>query len=161
MSHRSEVVSEAPTVPLVSAQEMSQGTTQQAAKLAPPAPAEALVEVPVSPPPTGDAAATMNSSKPGPDSAADVKPKPTRKPMARKPAPAPEPVQASPPPVVAPAPPAPPAPQEACAGLNFVAKSRCLVAQCARPEQKAHPQCQAVREQQRLEEEKRNPQLVN
>jgi hypothetical protein len=32
-----------------------------------------------------------------------------------------------------------------------------MAAQCARPEIASHAQCEAVRRQQRLEEEKRNP----
>jgi hypothetical protein len=75
--------------------------------------------------------------------------------------------QAAPPPVVevaapAPPPPAPepvrqPSPQESCAGRNFIAHAQCMAAQCARPEIASHAQCEAVRRQQRLEEEKRNP----
>ena len=33
--------------------------------------------------------------------------------------------------------------------------------QCLKPEFKPHAQCEAVRRQQRLEEEKRNPTLIN
>ena len=77
--------------------------------------------------------------------------------------------QAPPPPApvveaVAPAPPSPPpdpvrlaTPQETCAGRNFIARAQCLADQCARPDVASHPQCEAVRRQQRLEEEKRNP----
>ncbi|HYP82818.1 hypothetical protein [Variovorax sp.] len=89
--------------------------------------------------------------------------KPVRKPVARKRAPPPPPpaVAAAPPPEVAPPPPPPPSPQEACAGRNFIAKARCLADQCAQASQRSHPQCQAVRDQQRLEEEKRNPQWAS
>jgi len=91
--------------------------------------------------------------------AAPDKPKPTPRKRAAKPAPAPAVAPEPPPAAVVATPPAPPTPQEACADRGFIAKSRCLADQCAQPAQRAHPQCAAVREQQRLEEEKRNPQL--
>jgi hypothetical protein len=34
--------------------------------------------------------------------------------------------------------------------------AQCMAAQCIKAEFKAHPQCEAVRKQQRLEEERRN-----
>jgi hypothetical protein len=69
---------------------------------------------------------------------------------------APEP---APPP--APEPAAPASPQSLCAGMNFIARAQCLAAQCAKADYKAHAQCEAVRRQQQIEEEKRNPTLVN
>jgi outer membrane biosynthesis protein TonB len=64
------------------------------------------------------------------------------------PAPTPEPVR-------------PPSPQESCAGRNFIATAQCMAAQCARPEVAGHAQCEAVRRQQRIDEEKRNPTMAN
>jgi hypothetical protein len=49
-------------------------------------------------------------------------------------------------------------PAAACASLNFIAAARCMAAQCVKREFRSHAQCEAVRRQQRLEEEKRNPQ---
>ena len=46
-------------------------------------------------------------------------------------------------------------------GLNFIARAQCMVTQCARPEFKATAPCDAVRRQQQIEEEKRNPTLLN
>jgi len=105
-----------------------------------------------------------------PDAAPAAQAAPAAAPKARKPvakkqaAPAPAPVVEA----VAPAPPpsAPepvrlPTPQEACAGRNFIARAQCLAAQCARPEVAGHPQCEAVRRQQQIEEEKRNPSMAN
>lgn len=65
---------------------------------------------------------------------------------------------ASPP---APEPVAPANPQTACDGLNFFARARCMAAQCAKADYKAHPQCEPVRRQQQIDEEKRNPSLLN
>jgi len=48
-------------------------------------------------------------------------------------------------------------PGNACSGMNFVAAARCMAAQCLKPEFKAHAQCEAVRRQQLIEEQKRNP----
>ncbi len=93
-------------------------------------------------------------------------PKPVAKPRkqataAVQPSNAPEPAA----PVAAPAPPPAPAapaePQAMCGDRNFIAKAQCMAAQCLKPEFKAHAQCEAVRRQQRLEEEKRNPSLIN
>jgi hypothetical protein len=94
-------------------------------------------------------------------------PKPVAKP--RKQATAAVPSQTAAPepatPVAAPAPPPAPAapaePQAMCGDRNFIAKAQCMAAQCLKPEFKAHAQCEAVRRQQRLEEEKRNPTLIN
>jgi hypothetical protein len=52
-------------------------------------------------------------------------------------------------------------PMSACGDRNFIAKAQCMAAQCLKPEFKPHAQCEAVRRQQRIEEEKRNPTLVN
>ncbi|WP_409051337.1 hypothetical protein [Variovorax sp. GrIS 2.14] len=73
------------------------------------------------------------------------------------------PVTAAPTPVPAPEPPPPPpaAPQTECAGRNFIAMAQCMVNQCAKAEFKSHPQCDAVRKQQRIDEEKRNPSMAN
>ncbi|MDQ7974680.1 MAG: hypothetical protein REJ24_19030, partial [Rhodocyclaceae bacterium] len=95
-----------------------------------------------------------------------VAPPPAR-PRPKKEAPAP--VVPKPPvevPVAAPVappppPPPPPTPEAVCAGRNFIARAQCLAAECAKPAQRSHPQCEAVRQQQRLEEEKRNPTLAN
>jgi cytoskeletal protein RodZ len=94
-------------------------------------------------------------------------PKPAAKPRKQATAAAPAPSAPEPAPAIAaPAPPppvpAPPAePQAQCGDRNFIAKAQCMAAQCLRPEFKAHAQCEAVRRQQRLEEEKRNPTLIN
>ncbi|CAN5877614.1 hypothetical protein BH11PSE13_BH11PSE13_13770 [soil metagenome] len=72
------------------------------------------------------------------------------------------PVLAAPAPLPAPEPAPPPAaPQAECAGRNFIAMAQCMVNQCAKAEFKAHPQCDAVRKQQRIDEEKRNPSMAN
>ncbi|RZL89943.1 MAG: hypothetical protein EOP82_17560 [Variovorax sp.] len=52
-------------------------------------------------------------------------------------------------------------PRAACSGLSFIAAARCMAEQCTNPKFKPHTQCEAVRRQQRLEEEKRNPTLAN
>ncbi|MDM0040514.1 hypothetical protein QTH89_11800 [Variovorax sp. J22G21] len=52
-------------------------------------------------------------------------------------------------------------PGTSCASLGFLARSQCMVAQCAKGEYRAQPACQAVVAQQRLMEEKRNPTLAN
>lgn len=90
-----------------------------------------------------------------------------RKPSAA-PAPAPLPpptVAVAPPPASTPAPPpepvAPANPQAVCAGLNFISRSQCMAAQCAKADYRALPQCDAVRRQQQIDEEKRNPSLAN
>lgn len=59
-----------------------------------------------------------------------------------------------PPPVV---PSAPADPGQACTGRNFIATAQCLAKQCGMSEFSAHPRCDAVRRQQQIEEEKRNP----
>lgn len=52
-------------------------------------------------------------------------------------------------------------PNGQCTGLGFFAASRCMAAQCAKSEYSAHSACTAVRQQQRLMEEKRNPTMAN
>ncbi|MBU1358181.1 MAG: hypothetical protein KKC79_20215 [Gammaproteobacteria bacterium] len=52
-------------------------------------------------------------------------------------------------------------PRAQCQGMNFISAARCMAAQCLRSEFKPHAQCEAVRRQQRLEEEKRNPTLAD
>ena len=52
-------------------------------------------------------------------------------------------------------------PAAACAALGFLAKARCMAAQCAKFEHRGHSACQSVLAQQRLMEEKRNPLLAN
>lgn len=49
------------------------------------------------------------------------------------------------------------APGQACSGMNFVLAARCMAAQCEKAEFRAHAQCTAMRRQQLLEEQKRNP----
>ncbi|MDL9999198.1 hypothetical protein QTI24_11335 [Variovorax sp. J22P240] len=71
-------------------------------------------------------------------------------------APAPEP---APPP--APQPVALATPQSHCAGLNFFARAQCMAAQCAKADYRVHAQCEAVRRQQQIDEERRNPTLLN
>ncbi|MBB3180401.1 hypothetical protein [Variovorax sp. Sphag1AA] len=98
---------------------------------------------------------------------APTPPKQSVAPKVRKPVSAPPPPPAAPVEVQAPAPapapePAPPAnPQAACGNLNFFSRARCMAAQCAKPEFATHSQCDAVRRQQQIEEEKRNPSLLN
>ncbi|MDM0008650.1 zinc ribbon domain-containing protein [Variovorax sp. J22G73] len=127
-----------------------------------PAPAPAPVPAPqasesVEAPPAADTTAAS----------AVAAPKPVAKPRKQATAAAPAPTAPEPAPAVAapaaPTPaPAPPAePQAQCGDRNFIAKAQCMAAQCLKPEFKAHAQCEAVRRQQRLEEEKRNPTLVN
>jgi hypothetical protein len=128
-----------------------------------PAPAAApATPVPQQPEPaeTATAAASAEAAP-----AAPLKPtaKPRKQATVAAPAPsAPEPVApvaaAAPPP---PAPAPPPEPAAQCGDRNFIAKAQCMAAQCLKPEYKAHGQCEAVRRQQRLEEEKRNPTLMN
>ncbi|VTU34640.1 hypothetical protein SRS16CHR_05529 [Variovorax sp. SRS16] len=105
---------------------------------------------------------------PPPAPAAVAKPRIAAVPKPRKPvpvpaaAPAPAVVAAPPPPeAVAPPPAAPPNPQTACADLSFFARARCMAAQCAKADFKASPQCDAVRRQQQIDEEKRNPTLAD
>lgn len=125
-----------------------------------PTPPTAAVEPPIAVP--------VPASEPPPVVAEPAKPpKQSVAPKARKPVSAPPPPSAAPAEVQAPAPapapePAPPAnPQAACGNLNFFSRARCMATQCAKPEFATHPQCDAVRRQQQIEEEKRNPSLLN
>ena len=109
------------------------------------------------------AAAPVQAASPpvvAPSAAAERKPRkvasPTLLPAAPPPVaavpavpvtPVPEPVE----------PPPPINPDQACASRGFFATAQCLVAQCAKPESSAHARCEAVRQQQRIDEEKRNP----
>lgn len=100
-----------------------------------------------------------------PAGAATPKPvaKPRKQAAVAAPAPsAPEPAAPAAAPAPPPPAPAPPAePQALCGDRNFIAKAQCMATQCLKAEFKAHAQCEAVRRQQRLEEEKRNPTLIN
>lgn len=122
-------------------------------------PSTAAVEPPIAVP--------VPASEPPPVVIDTKPPKQPTAPKARKQASAPAPPPAVPAEVQAPAPapapePAPPAnPQAACGNLNFFSRARCMAAQCAKPEFAAHSQCDAVRRQQQIEEEKRNPSLLN
>ncbi|MFM9923875.1 zinc ribbon domain-containing protein [Variovorax sp. H27-G14] len=137
----------APAVPAVEA----------AAALPPAAQSAEPAEAPAAADTTSAAAAAASSTaKPA------AKP-PRKQTTVAAPAPtAPEPVApvvaAAPPP---PAPAAPAEPQAQCNDRNFIAKAQCMASQCLKAEFKSHAQCDAVRRQQRLEEEKRNPTLVN
>jgi len=144
-------------------------TAAPAPALAPPptpeAPAVATVPPSSPSPPSPPAASTVAQSPPLKTPAAPPRPRKTAPPPVPPPTaavvpstPAPEP----PSPVVA-APPLapPPAPQSACGGRNFVATAQCMAAQCARAEFAAHAQCEPVRRQQRIDEEKRNPLYAN
>ena len=51
--------------------------------------------------------------------------------------------------------------ESVCGGMNFIAASRCKVAECEKPEWRQATECRAVQAQQRLMEEKRNPTLIN
>jgi hypothetical protein len=133
------------------------GRTERAPVTAPLQPAA------LTPPAATAAPAAEVAAPPAPRAAAE--PKPSRKPA---PPAAPAPARPEPAPTVAAAPPAPlpepappPEPRSQCAGRNFVSSAGCMAAQCQKPEYRAHPQCEAVRRQQQLEEEKRNPSQLN
>lgn len=149
-------------------------------------PAKVLDRMPVVQPTPSPPVSESIASAPAPDAAEHLPPPPQAEPQlapppqdapikpaatpakARKPAPVriaapavpppPSPVAA---PEPAPAPAAPPSPQSACEGLNFFARARCMAALCAKADYRAHAQCEAVRRQQQIEEEKRNPSLLN
>jgi hypothetical protein len=93
--------------------------------------------------------------------ASPAAPRKPRQTPAAAPSPVARPAAAAPPATAATPqePPAPPPadPQSACEGRNFIAKAQCMAAQCVKAEFAAHAQCEAVRRQQRIEEEKRNP----
>ncbi|MBS0453067.1 MAG: hypothetical protein JSS14_17360 [Proteobacteria bacterium] len=119
-------------------------------------PAPAPPSAPVEAPPARSESAPVAQEQ-------QASPKPTKR-AAKKQAPPPSaPTVAAeppPPPVAAPEPARVPTPQESCAGRNFIARAQCMADQCARPELARHPQCEAVRQQQRIEEEKRNPTMA-
>ena len=126
---------------------------------APAPPVVAAAEPPAAAPsPPAEAPAP---AKPKPSTAAKVRkstqqaaPAPSAPPVA---APAPAPVA-----VAAPTPPvAPASPESACAGQGFFGRARCMATQCAKAEYRTHAQCEAVRRQQQIDEEKRNPSLAN
>lgn len=133
-----------------------------------PPPAEPSPVPPPLPAPEPPPAAPAEAP-PEPEAAppAAVAPKPAAKPRKQATSTAPSSPSAPEPaaPVAAPAPPPAPAapaePQAMCGDRNFIARAQCMAAQCLKPEYKAHAQCEAVRRQQRLEEEKRNPTLMN
>ena len=154
--------------------EQSEATAPAAPSAAPPPlPESAMAAVPESPasaamppaaeaPPQGPAeAAPAAATNLKPPAAATNKPRKQALPAAPE-ARAPKSEPAA---VAAPAPSqaAPPSadPLAFCGDRNFIAKAQCMAAQCAKPEYKPHAQCEAVRRQQRLEEEKRNPTLIN
>lgn len=113
--------------------------------------------------PAPPAAAPVQAASPpavAPSAAAERKPRKAA--SATLPPAAPPPMAAAPVMPVAPVPeptePPPPIdPDQACATRGFFATAQCLVAQCAKPESSAHARCEAVRKQQRIDEEKRNP----
>jgi hypothetical protein len=126
-------------------------TPPPVAQVAEPAPAPVIREVPtVEDPP----AAPANPV------AAAVKPRKAAAPVAVVPQPSATPVsEPAPPPPSEPV--APASPQSLCAGLNFFARAQCMASQCAKADFRSHAQCEAVRRQQQIEEEKRNPTLIN
>ncbi|MGO4393586.1 hypothetical protein AB4Z46_19715 [Variovorax sp. M-6] len=134
---------------------------EPAALLATPPPDEPSAAAPApTPTPTPTPSAPPSVVAPP---AAPLKPAPAA-PKSRKPAPPPAPVAAlpAPSPEESPPPPAaPPSPRSQCGGLNFFARAQCLAAQCAKPELKSNAECDAVRRQQQIEEERRNPTLLN
>lgn len=134
-----------------------------AAVAPPPAPVELSPLPPAAvvaePPAAVEATPPPTAPTPAPAAAMPPRPRPTRNalpPPVAAPEPAPAPVASAPPPVAAPVPP-PASPQQACANLGFIARSRCLVTECAKPSHARHPQCEAVRQQQQLEDRIRNP----
>ncbi|NVM89359.1 hypothetical protein FHT32_003014 [Variovorax sp. SG517] len=154
-------------------EESAPATEPAAPAVAPPPPAEPPPPAPEAPaatadPQAADKAADQASATPP---AAEAAPAPAPKPAAKSrkqatPAAQPSPAapEAAPQAAAAVPPPAPAAPAEPaamCGDRNFIAKAQCMAAQCLKPEYKAHAQCEAVRRQQRLEEEKRNPTLIN
>ncbi|MEJ8845324.1 hypothetical protein [Variovorax rhizosphaerae] len=132
---------------------------------APPAPAMVAAPEPV-PEPEPAAVISKEMQQPRP---AEVVP-PPRPPVAAPPKPRKVATVATPvappaavvaPPVSTEPPPPPPDPESVCGRLNFIAKALCMADQCAKAEFKATAQCEAVRAQQRIEEEKRNPTLAH
>lgn len=125
-----------------------------------PLPAEPAAATPETPAAAEAPAAEATFATPvaAPKPAAKPRKQATAAPQAATPE-APAPAAAAVPPPPAPA--APSEPQALCGDRNFIAKAQCMATQCLKPEFKAHAQCEAVRRQQRIEEEKRNPTLVN
>lgn len=148
-------------------------TAPSAVAPAPAAAAPAVEAPPPSPPPAEPAAtdaqpAEQAAPSPAAEAAPAAPPPPKPAKQARKQpaaAAAPQPAAETAAPVAAPAPPPAPAaaaePAAMCGDRNFIARAQCMAAQCLKPEYKAHAQCEAVRRQQRIEEEKRNPTLMN
>lgn len=52
-------------------------------------------------------------------------------------------------------------PRSVCSHLNFIAAARCEAAQCSTAAYSRHPRCDAVREQGRRDEARRNPLMAN
>lgn len=155
--------------------EVAAPAVSSAAPAAVPTPPVPVSEAPAAapePPPAQPSAAETTPVAPVPATSAGASPKPLSAAAAAKarkaasaapsqpgaPEPAPTTAAVSPP---APSAAAPADPQSACADRNFIAKAQCMAAQCLKAEYKPHAQCEAVRRQQRIEEEKRNPTLVN
>ncbi len=142
-------------VPPAAAPVASQTPAVETAVPAPAPPEEPVAPLPApAPPPPADVAK--------PVAAAAVR-KP-RKPLPAAPVVVPQPAAVTPPSL--PPPPvevaaAPASPATACAGQGFFARARCMAAQCARDDLRSHDQCDAVRRQQKVDEERRNPSLLN
>jgi len=150
---------EAPAVP-VAVPAVAPLTASSAPEAAPPTLPSAEPPVAADAAPATAATAVPAAAAPKPPSAAAK----SRKPMPAAPslpgAPEAAPAAAAAP-VPQPAAAGPADPQSICGDRNFIAKAQCMAAQCLKPEFKPHAQCEAVRRQQRIEEEKRNPTLVN
>jgi hypothetical protein len=138
---------------------------------APPSVSAPVAEAPVAEPPPPAAPVSPPAERAVPSPRAEpAKPTVAAAPRARKAAPA-APVAAPPPAAVAPPAPvvaaapaepaAPASPEAACASQGFFGRARCMVAQCAKAQYRASAQCDAVRRQQQIDEEKRNPSLLN
>ena len=143
-------------------------TTGPVAGAAPVAPAptpapEATAAAPATPGPAAKPAAPPAPVAAPRPTAAATQPKP-RQPTAAAPPPArpeaPATAAAAPPTLTA-EPSAMPEPQSQCAGRNFISAAWCMATQCRKPEYRTHAQCEAVRRQQQLEEDKRNPSQLN
>lgn len=139
-------IAPAPVAPPAAVESPPPVASEPAPPVAEPPPAEAVVEPAEAAP---KPAPVAKPRKPVTPAAPAPPAPPVAAPVAATPAPAP----------VAPAPPADP--QAQCGDRNFIAKAQCMAAQCMKPEFKSHAQCEAVRRQQRIEEEKRNPSLLN
>lgn len=141
--------------------ELRQIESAQAPSSAVPTAAPALSPEPElpQPAPAPTSAATPAAPMPAASPAAP-RPRPRRESTAAAAAPAPEPTPVAPAPIAPTAPvaaPAPASPEQSCGALGFFARARCMAAECAKPALSKHPQCEAVREQQRREERIRNP----